>query len=172
LLALGAFAGNAAGVALLSNLPAEVLRILIAAVMIVAAGLLLAGWKRQQPTGPAGEAGIGVASGLVNGTTAMGGMPIALFFVADGMTPAATRAAFVAFFLVTDLFTAALVAQQGLIDRQLLLQVGLGLPVLALGVWLGGKHFLGATPEGFRRFNLGLLVFLALAVLARAAFGS
>jgi uncharacterized membrane protein YfcA len=47
----------------------------------------------------------------------------------------------------------------------------LGLPVLAAGMWLGGRHFLGASPEGFRRITLTLLVLLAGVGIARALGG-
>ena len=42
---------------------------------------------------------------------------------------------------------------------------------LFLGVWLGNRHFLGTSPESFRRFTLVRLVCLAGAGLARADLG-
>jgi uncharacterized protein len=35
------------------------------------------------------------------------------------------------------------------------------LPVIGLGIWLGGKHFLRTDPQDFRRFAIGLLALLA-----------
>jgi hypothetical protein len=59
-------------------------------------------------------------------------------------------------------------AQQGVLTGQTLAIALLCLPVLALGLWLGGRHFLGASPAQFRRHTLWLLIALAALGLARA----
>jgi uncharacterized membrane protein YfcA len=42
------------------------------------------------------------------------------------------------------------------------------LPILLVGMWLGTRHFLGATPRSFRRVTLLLLIALAVLGIARA----
>jgi hypothetical protein len=38
---------------------------------------------------------------------------------------------------------------------------------VALGVWLGGRRFLGTTPDAFRRSTLMLLMLIAILVIGR-----
>jgi uncharacterized membrane protein YfcA len=46
--------------------------------------------------------------------------------------------------------------------------VAFAFPLLALGVWLGGRQFLSASPSTFRRFAVILLLILSLLGLLRA----
>ena len=45
---------------------------------------------------------------------------------------------------------------------------GLSLPVIGVGIWLGGRHFLHTDPQDFRRFAILLLAFLAVLGLAKS----
>ena len=45
------------------------------------------------------------------------------------------------------------------------------LPILLIGMWAGGRHFLGATADGFRRVTLGLLLVLSIIGVLRAMWG-
>jgi uncharacterized protein len=91
----------------------------------------------------------------------MGGLPVALFLAADADTPQRIRAAVIAYFFLLDLTGLAFLSQQGLISGESLTLALLSLPVLALGVWLGGKRFLGTSPDAFRRTTLFLLMIIA-----------
>ena len=44
----------------------------------------------------------------------------------------------------------------------------LSLPIMVVGIWLGSRRFLGATPDSFRRTTLLLLVAIAGIGVARA----
>jgi uncharacterized protein len=43
-------------------------------------------------------------------------------------------------------------------------------PLMLLGIWAGGRHFLNTDPQDFRRFAIGLLAFLAMLNLGKAVF--
>ena len=169
LLLAGAAIGTPFGVALLSLADADLLRALIALLLLTCCCALLAGWVLKRQVGALGQAGVGAVSGLVNGATAMGGMPVALFLAASSVSPRTMRASFIAYFFALDLFAASLMARQGILDSRALAVAVVCLPGLAMGLWLGGQHFLSASDAQFRRQTLWLLILLAAIGLVRAA---
>jgi uncharacterized membrane protein YfcA len=171
LLLAGAAIGTPFGVMLLAAVDPDALRLGIALFLLACCGALLAGYTLKRETGPAGQGAVGVASGLVNGASAMGGMPVALFLAASAVRPKVMRATFIAYFFALDLFAAGLMAREGVLTRDTLVVALLCLPGLVLGLWLGSRHFLGASEARFRRQVLWLLAGLAAAGLARAALG-
>jgi uncharacterized protein len=171
LLLLGAAFGIPIGVAVLAVGQPAVLRILISAILLASCFALLAGYRFTRPVGTAGEIAVGSVSGLVNGATAMGGLPVALFLAASAEKPAVMRATFIAYFFWLDILSGLLLAREGVLGTQALSAAALCLPLLAIGLWLGGRHFLGASEAQFRRHTLLLLIALAGLGLARAAAG-
>jgi len=168
LLLAGAAVGTPFGVAVLAFASPDLLRLLIGALLLLCCCALLAGYALERDAGAAGDVAVGGVSGLVNGATAMGGLPVALFLAAGSMPPAVMRASFIAYFFALDIIAASLLARQGVLDRQSLVIALLCLPGLAIGLFLGGRHFLAASPEQFRRHTLWLLLGLAALVLVRA----
>lgn len=167
-LCLGALIGNPVGVATLAYLSPDPLRVVIAGITLVASIVLLMGWKLARSGGAAGDGAIGVVSGLANGATALGGLPVALFFVAAGQSHAVIRANMVAFFFLADFYAGGLFVHQGILNWDTLYAALWCLPVLVLGMLLGTWRFMGTTPEMFRRFVLALLIALSVLVLAKA----
>jgi hypothetical protein len=74
----------------------------------------------------------------------------------------------IAYFFLLDITGLVFLAQQKLISADTISLVVVSLPVLALGVWLGGRHFLGTTPDAFRRTTLVLLMIIAALGIGRA----
>ncbi|MGI9413499.1 MAG: sulfite exporter TauE/SafE family protein [Hyphomicrobiales bacterium] len=168
LLCGGALIGNPVGVALLAYLSSNSLRIAISAFILAASAVLLSGWRRTRRTGAAGAGLVGLGSGVVNGATALGGLPVALFLTADRQDPATMRATLVAFFFLTDFYAGVLFVHEGVLNRATVEAAVWALPILVVGLVLGGRHFIGTTPEAFRRFTLGLLIALSLTGLVKA----
>jgi uncharacterized membrane protein YfcA len=157
----GAVVGTPLGVLVLATMPREPLKLSIAVFVLISAALLYKGYRFKAAPGNASTAAVGVASGVANGSVGMGGLPVALFLAADADTPQRIRAAVIAYFFLLDLTGLAFLSQQGLISGESLTLALLSLPVLALGVWLGGKRFLGTSPDAFRRTTLFLLMIIA-----------
>ncbi len=164
----GAAVGTPLGTHVLAVTDDRTLRLGIAVFILAAAAALLAGFKLRTRSTPPVVLAVGAASGLCNGAVAMGGLPVAVFLTADGVSPRVMRASVVAYFFLLDLTGLVFLGREGLVGADTLGLAAWCLPVLAAGMWLGGRHFLGATPEGFRRVTLGLLVGLALVGIARA----
>lgn len=169
LLCAGALVGNPIGIALLSYLSSGSLRVAIAVFIMSASAVLLYGWHLKRRTGNAGTALVGLVSGTANGATAIGGLPVALFFVAGRNEPAVIRANLVAFFFLTDFYAGVLLTSQGILNFDTLYAALWGLPLLAIGLITGTRKFIGTTPDAFRRFVLILLIALSTLVLAKAA---
>ena len=167
LLIAGAAVGTPLGVHLLAVTDERTLRLVIAGFILVAATALLTGLKFRGRSTPPTVLAVGVASGACNGAVALGGLPVAIFLTAEGASPRSIRASVVAYFFLLDVVGLLFLTRAGLVQTQTFSLALLCLPVLVVGMWLGSRHFLGATPEGFRRITLGLLVALALIGIVR-----
>ena len=171
LLLVGSAPTTPLGVLALNLVPANAARAVVALYVIGISIVLLRGWRLRRPVGDLGMLLLGIACGFITGLIAMGGMVVVTFLTADGTKPAALRATLIAYFLPLDGFATLLFFLQHRYTADGLTAVAFALPILAAGVWIGGRHFLSATPEQFRRFTLGLLILLGIAALVRALVG-
>jgi hypothetical protein len=146
---------------------ADLLRLVISLWVLGMCAALLAGWSIRRKVGAAGHVAAGMVSGLANGA-AVGGLPVALFLAAQNMPAIAFRATMIFYLCAIDLVALPMLGLNGLISRDTFIAVALALPLLALGVWLGGKRFVSAAPENFRRMAISLLAFLALLGLLKS----
>jgi uncharacterized membrane protein YfcA len=171
-------AGNALciplGVALLAYVDETPLRLLIGALLLLAATLLRGGWKLALEPTRGVRLCTGLVSGLVNGVAAIGGIAVAVLLSTTALAPAAMRATMILLFLFTDLYAlawAALLPSEA--GHELLgartLQLALWLtPAMLAGTWVGQRAFVGVSPEAFRRHVLNLLMLIAGLSLLRA----
>ncbi len=168
-LLVGAAIGMPAGFALLAALPADVMRVVISIMVLLACGLIWRGAKASSQPGTPAILGTGVVSGIANGTAAVGGLPVVLFFLYSSAAIATSRATVIVYLLIADIYGTGVAWMNDLVTQEVLLRTALFCIPLFLGVWLGNRHFLATSPESFRRFTLILLIFLASAGLIRAA---
>jgi len=164
------------GVALLAFLPETPLRLLIGALLLLAALLLRSGWSLAlQPTAGTRLA-TGLVSGLVNGVAAIGGIAVAVLLSATALAPAAMRATMILLFLFTDLYALlwawAMPAAGGaaLLGTDALRQALWLAPAMLAGIWLGQRRFAGVSPQVFRRHVLDLLMLIAALGVLRAGW--
>jgi uncharacterized membrane protein YfcA len=170
-LMIGAALGMPAGFALLAALPADAMRVLISLLVLGACALIWRGARLSARPGTPAILGTGVASGIANGTAAVGGLPVVLFFLYSAAAVATARATLIVYLMIGDVYGTGVAWLNGLVTQEVLLRGALFCLPLSLGVWLGNRRFLASSPESFRRFTLILLVFLATAGLLRAALG-
>jgi uncharacterized membrane protein YfcA len=165
LLAGGAVLGTPLGLYALSALPATLMRLLIAAVVLVTALLLAMGLRFRRRPGKRATLGAGLLSGLLNGGAAISGPPVILFFLASPASLAIGRASLVLYFLLTDLVGAGLAFLSGFITEQVaLLAVFLLLP-LFMGQVIGARMF---HEDRQRTYRLVSIVVMAAAGLLAA----
>ena len=132
--------------------------------------VLLSGWTLQRRIGAVGHGGVGMIAGICN-SAGVGGLPVAAFMSAQPMPAASFRATMIVFLTGIDLMTLPLLWAGGLVTWDTGLAALMAFPVLALGVWLGGRRFLAASPTTFRRFAVLLLLALSALGLIRAMIG-
>lgn len=168
LLLAGTAVATPLGIYALASLPADALRIALALVVLVAAILIWRGFALQQAPGRTATVGVGLLAGFLNGSMAIVGPPVILFYFATPLGLAAERASMVAYLLGTDSIGTGMFALQGLVSAEILWRTACFLPILLLGVAAGHRQFLGTSPESFRRLALLLLMGLSIALLARS----
>ena len=102
-LVLGQVLGVPVGVALLAWLPEVWLRLVIGVLLVLAVLALRRGVHVALEPTPPMRAGVGLASGVVNGVAAIGGIVVAVLLSATRIAPAALRATMVLMLLCSDL---------------------------------------------------------------------
>ena len=110
---------------------------------------------------------VGAFSGLVNGAAGIGGLPIVLFLLSGSIRAEVLRATLVAFLFCSDIYATLLSGSKNLLSNELLTRSALFLFPLVVGVALGHRGFVKSSPESFRKFSIGLLILLSLAVIVR-----
>jgi uncharacterized membrane protein YfcA len=162
----GALAGVPLGLWALTGIGPEAARGVISVYVLAMCAALLAGWTLRREAGRPAHMAVGVISGMAN-AAGMGGLPVAVFFAAQPIAAAVFRATLIAYFAALDIWTLPLMWGHGLVSRDTLVVTLAALPLIGIGTWLGGRHFLTTDPQDFRRFSILLLAGLALLGLLR-----
>jgi hypothetical protein len=163
----GAAIALPSSVSVMLSVGAGTVRIVISAVIFVLSLVLLSGWTLQRRTGSLGHGGVGIVSGMCN-STGIGGLPVAAFMSTQPVEAAIFRATMIVYLTGLDMITMPLLWASGLVTWDTVIGVGLAFPILCLGVWLGGRQFLAASPSTFHRFAVMLLLTLSVLGLLRA----
>ena len=167
-LVFGAVMGTPFGIIFLEEVPQEMMRLVISAIVLIASLLL---WKNIRIRSSAdwySILAVGFFSGVINGAAAIGGLPVVLFFLSISLGSALSRASMVAYLFIIDLYAVFLPGSQQLISTELLGRTILFLIPLLVGIFIGHRSFVKTTPESFRKFALSLLIFLSAAVIFRS----
>jgi uncharacterized protein len=154
-------------VSVLLSVGEDTARITISTVILLMALLLLSGWSLQRRIGALGHGSVGVLSGMCN-SAGIGGLPVAAFLSAQPMQAAGFRATMIVYLTALDLITLPLLWLGGLVTWDTAIAALMAFPILGLGVWLGGRRFLTASPAAFRQSAVMLLLLLSALGLIRA----
>jgi len=165
----GCMAATPVGLAVLARAPENLMRAAVSAVVVLAALTLLKGFVVRATPGPAATFGVGCLSGLLNGSTAMAGPPVVIFYFSSARAVERGRASLIAFFVATDLYALLLARVEGLLDARAVVLGLYALPFVALGIWLGHRRFIVTEPHRFRLVVLWILAALGMAGLVLAA---
>ena len=164
------------GIALLAWLPETPLRLLIGALLLLAAGMLRSGFSLALAPSARVRLGVGMASGFVNGVAAIGGIAVAVMLSTSQIAPAVMRATMIALFLFTDVYAlacSALItlgadAPADLLGVDTVRWAVWLAPAMLIGIWCGQRSFAGVSPAQFRRHVLNLLMLIAGISMLRA----
>ncbi len=153
----------------ITGIGVDLARAIMAIYVLSMCGVMLMGWQFAHLPRQGATFGVGITSGLAS-APGMGGLPVASYFAAQTMPAATFRATLVAYFTLLDLYSAPLLWWFGMVSRDTFITAVLAAPLMILGLWLGGRHFLRTGPQEFRRFAIVLLALLAVLGLMKAAF--
>lgn len=158
------------GTKLLSSVSGDAIRAGIGLLLLVTVPVLWRTPSRLSRPGLPVRLAVGVASGLLNGATAMSGPPVIAYFLATAEARVA-RASMLAYFLLLSMAGVASSAAGGLVERGTLLHAAVLVPPLVAGTWLGHRWFEIASDQTHRRIALVVLAIVAVAALARVVAG-
>ena len=165
-LTLAAVAGTFAGTRLLLAASSPVLQLGIGLLVVVLAAAMLT--KPSRPLRREGLASllVGLVSGVLTGSTSMGGPPVVLLGVKQNWEKESFRANLLAFFALTSLSSLLSLWEAGALGEELLLLDAVLLPAVLVGVIAGSSLFKAIPAERFRL----LVVLLVVATGAASAW--
>jgi uncharacterized membrane protein YfcA len=153
------------GVYLLLTVDPQVLRRVIAAIVVVFSLLLLRGWRYSGAQRTATAVGVGGLSGVLVGSTSMAGPPMILYLLAGPDRVETTRANLTYCIAGASLVGVAVLSWGGLVD----LSTGTAALALTPGYWggmaAGSRLFTRFNDQRFRRFTLVLLIALSTIIV-------
>ncbi|MDA1173998.1 MAG: sulfite exporter TauE/SafE family protein [Chloroflexi bacterium] len=149
------------GTLLLVTLDENVIKVVLGLVVGVTAVAMLGGFQRTAGNEQVASVPVGMASGLLMGSTGLAGAPVILFFANQGLDPRQFRANITAYLLVVGLFALPSFLVGGVLTRDVLVLAAALTPGavggLFTGIWLSSR----ISTVLFRR--LALMVVLVAA---------
>jgi len=166
-LTIGSAIGNPMGLYATTSIPVELSKLIA---LFIILGLATAQLLRTSPQFLASTTGLyasGITAGVVSGLASVGGMVIALYVLARKVPPRTMRASLV-MYLFIGMFTSIVYLLGFDVMNKLAISRGLFLaPLVAIGVLIGSRFFRPSLENIYKKFCLGLLIFLASAGLIR-----
>ena len=158
------------GAGFLVSISADFARLLMGLVVLATVAVLISGWRYARMPRMGLSAGVGAASGLLNGFAAMGGPPLVVYFLGGPFAPATARASMTFVFMVQGLVSLGSLAVLGAVSRGTLLAVAAVFPLMGLGTAVGTALFRRWGASHYRRACTGTLLLLALSLIARSVW--
>jgi len=169
-LSLGVLIGTPAGIYLLAHVPARPMRAGIALAIMFLVVLLWRDFSLTKMPGRPGTTATGLLSGFLNGSAAIGGPPVILFYFSSPAAVTVSRASIIAYFLGTDSLAWVMSLAYGLVTIKTGILTGILCAPLLLGIFLGNRFFTHSKKDTFKRKVLILLMLLSLAALLRTVY--
>lgn len=166
IMALGSLPGVPIGSYLLSRLDPAMIKLAIAVLVIPFSVLLVLGHSRRFRRDSAGCGVSGFLGGALTSSTSLGGPPVVLFLLNQGLEQRAFVATLAVYFLFTTVLSIGAFLGLGLVTSALALQAAMLLPALWLGSYLGIRVLPRVNPAVFRRVVPALVSATALVILA------
>ncbi len=168
---LGAAFGAPVGLVLLTRLPADSIKVLIATSVVISVVVLWRNPVVPHLTGRNGarlELGAGMLSGAIATSTGTNGPPVVLALQAQGYAPDPFRATLSATFASINAAVLAWFVVTGQLDWAVMPMAPICLPMLFGGWWIGTRVRDRIPAERFRHVVLALLTISAVASVVAA----
>jgi uncharacterized membrane protein YfcA len=109
---------------------------------------------------------VGVASGVLNGSTGMGGPPVILFLANQGVEKQSFRANLILYFTCLSVVTATSTGLEGLVTGEVVTYWAVLLPAAVLGALLGMQLARWVDQTQFRQITLVVLILMGASSIA------
>ena len=159
---LGIIIGSPVGLYLLKHLNAETTHLSVCLIVIFFSILLMKGYTNKKINNNYGKFFIGIVSGILNGLTTLGGMPVALFLLITSIQPAVIRGSLAALFFITDIYAFILSFFAGIVDLTTIYRIIPLIIILPIGVFIGNKFFIKSKEETYRKVVFYFLIFISI----------
>ena len=164
-LGIGVILGIPLGAYLLSILSSTIMRLVMASVAIPFAVSLLLGHSHRFSRDSIGCTVAGFFGGILMSATSMGGPPIVLFLLNQGLVKEkfVGTLALIAVLMVVAAFIAH--STLGLVDKDILIQSAILIPALWVGTFIGIKVLPKIEPGFFRKMASGIVLLSATTII-------
>ena len=159
---LGIIIGSPIGLYLLKHLSPETTHLTVCLLVIFFSILLMKGYSNQKINNNYGKIFTGIVSGILNGLSTLGGMPVALFLLITSIQPAVIRGSLAALFFLTDIYAFILSFLSGIVDITTIHRVIPLTIILPIGVFIGNKFFIKSKEETYRKVVFYFLIFISI----------
>ena len=167
-LLIGITIGSPIGLYLLKYLSSDVTHISVCVLVIFFSFLLMKGYENQKIDNSYAKMFTGIISGILNGLTTLGGMPVALFLLVTSIQPAVIRGSLAALFFLTDIYAFVLSSVAGIVDITTIYRTLPLIIILPIGVYIGDKFFVKSKEETYRKVVFYFLIFISILGVFRA----
>jgi uncharacterized membrane protein YfcA len=161
-LIIGIIIGSPIGLYLLKYLPPDVTHLSVCVLIIFFSLLLMCGYLNKKINNNYGKFFTGIISGILNGLTTLGGMPVALFLLVTSIQPAIIRGSLAALFFLTDIYAFALSLFAGIVDMTTIYRTLPLIIILPIGVYIGDKFFVKSKEKTYREVVFYFLIFISI----------
>jgi len=110
----------------------------------------------------------GGVSGVLNGMTTLGGMPVALLLLITSIQPNIIRGSLAALFFLTDMYAFILSFFGGIVDLTTIYRIAPLVIILPIGVFIGNKFFVKSKEATYRKAVFYFLIFISIFGIFRA----
>lgn len=147
-------------------LDASTLRMLVGGTVLLCALAMLLGWQRPVRREKLMLVLVGLVSGVLNGSTGMGGPPVILFLTNQDVEKQSFRVNLIFYFAC--LGVVSLISQYvgGLMTAEVIKSWLMLAPAAILGTWLGIKLSKRTDQQRFRQITLGILMLTGALAIA------
>ena len=165
---IGSLLGIPIGLYLLRHLNPEVVHLAACLLIIFFSILLMRGFSYQKINNSYGKFFTGIVSGIMNGLSTLGGLPVTLFLLITSIQPAVIRGSLAALFFLTDIYAFTLSFFTGIVNMTSIYRVIPLIIILPIGVFVGNKFFLKSKKETYRKVVFYFLILISIFGIFRA----
>lgn len=153
-----AWLGIGIGIVIVRAVDPDYIKLLASLVVIVAALLMMRGWRPRHAHAPAAAPFAGLLSGILSPTTGMDGTPVVFLLSSRDYSVAAFRSTITVYYYLLIPVSILALVQQGLLGREDVLRSLAVVPPVVIGTLIGQRLVRRLSVERFRSIVFSLLL--------------